>query len=64
MVDEVISELVGERRERLAEQLVGEGQTLLTATGVDHVPGAATSGARVVEVVEGSLHETIGSAGT
>lgn len=64
LLDDVMSELDGERRERLAEQLVGEGQTLLTATGVDHVPGAATSGARVVEVVEGSLHETVGSAGT
>lgn len=64
LLDDVMSELDDERRERLAEQLAGDGQALLTATGVDHVPGAAASGARVVEVVGGSLRELAQSGGT
>lgn len=64
LLDDVMSELDGERRERLADQLAGEGQTLLTATGVDHVPGAASTGARVVEVVGGSLREAVRSDGS
>lgn len=63
LLDDVMSELDDERRERLAGQLACEGQTLLTATGVDHVPGATASGARIVEVVEGSLREPVGTGG-
>jgi len=59
LLDDVMSELDGERRERLADRLTGHGQALVTATGLGHVPGVAARGARLVEVAEGSLREPV-----
>ena len=39
LLDDVMSELDPERRERLARMLEGDGQALITATELAHVPG-------------------------
>ena len=43
LLDDVMSELDPERRERLARMLEGEGQALITATEGAHVPATAAS---------------------
>ena len=53
LLDDVMSELDGERRELLAARLTASGQALLTATGVDHVPIADPDEVAIVEVGEG-----------
>jgi recombinational DNA repair ATPase RecF len=55
LLDDVMSELDGERRELLAARLTASGQALLTATGVDHVPIADSDEVMLVEVGEGAV---------
>jgi len=55
LLDDVMSELDGERRHLLAEVLGSEGQSLVTTTDLDHVPGAASGGAAVIEVAGGAV---------
>ena len=55
LLDDVMSELDGERRLRLAELLRGGGQALVTATEAEHVPGAGDSGVVTLTVGEGTL---------
>lgn len=55
LLDDVMSELDGERRELLAARLTASGQALLTATGLDHVPIADSDDVTLVEVGDGAL---------
>jgi DNA replication and repair protein RecF len=57
LLDDVMSELDGERRELLAERLTASGQALLTATGLDHVPIGESADVTLVEVGDGALLE-------
>lgn len=52
LLDDVMSELDGARRERLAELVRGTGQTLITTTDAGSVPVLESDGARFVDVVE------------
>ena len=53
LLDDVMSELDLARRERLAELVAADGQTLISATEADHVPGA--SSAAVFSVAAGTV---------
>src|SRR5437763_862097 len=55
LLDDVMSELDAERRLRLAELLRGGGQALVTATEVEHVPGAGEAGVVTIAVDAGAL---------
>jgi DNA replication and repair protein RecF len=55
LLDDVMSELDPERRERLATELRTGGQTLVTTTDVDHVPGARADGVARVGVADGRV---------
>jgi DNA replication and repair protein RecF len=55
LLDDVMSELDAERRQRLAELLRGGGQALITATEAEHVPGAADAGVVTIHVEDGTL---------
>src|SRR3954447_1347741 len=54
LLDDVMSELDGERRLRLAELLRGGGQALITATEAEHVPGAGEEGVVTIHVEPGA----------
>jgi DNA replication and repair protein RecF len=55
LLDDVMSELDAERRQRLAERLRGGGQALVTATEAEHVPGAGEAGVVTINVAPGTL---------
>lgn len=55
LLDDVMSELDAERRQRLAELLRGGGQALITATEAGHVPGAGEDGVATIHVEPGAL---------
>jgi DNA replication and repair protein RecF len=55
LLDDVMSELDAERRQRLAERLRGGGQALVTATEAEHVPGAGEAGVVTINVAPGAL---------
>src|SRR4051794_14435399 len=55
LLDDVMSELDGERRLRLAELLRGGGQALITATEAEHVPGAGEEAVATINVEPGTL---------
>jgi DNA replication and repair protein RecF len=57
LLDDVMSELDAERRLRLAELLRGGGQSLITATEAEHVPGAGEAGVVTIHVAAGALVE-------
>jgi DNA replication and repair protein RecF len=57
LLDDVMSELDSERRELLAGLLRAGGQAVVTATEVDHVPGAA--GGELIEVSGGRVLRTV-----
>jgi len=50
LLDDVMSELDGARRERLTELVRGSGQTVITTTEATHVPGADAADVALVEV--------------
>jgi DNA replication and repair protein RecF len=54
LLDDVMSELDGSRRDRLAELILSSGQTLLTATDADRLPPALADAATVT-VASGEL---------
>src|SRR4051795_13543654 len=58
LLDDVMSELDATRRERLAELLRERGQSLVTTTDADHVPGASSSDVSVTSVLDGTLTQT------
>jgi DNA replication and repair protein RecF len=55
LLDDVMSELDGARRDLLADLLRTGGQAVVTATEPEHVPGAAQNGTVVVEVRDGGV---------
>ena len=57
LLDDVMSELDGERRERLVELVRAGGQTVVTTTELEHVPGADGDGVATVEVAAGSIRQ-------
>jgi len=60
LLDDVMSELDQDRRERLAEDLRSGGQALITTTELDHVPGARdASVARVAVACGGVVCEAV-----
>jgi DNA replication and repair protein RecF len=55
LLDDVMSELDATRRARLADLVRAGGQTLITTTDADHVPGAESDDVLVVDVLNGTL---------
>ena len=55
LLDDVMSELDGARRALLAELLREEGQGVVTATELEHVPGHDGPGVAVLEVAAGEV---------
>lgn len=58
LLDDAMSELDSERRRRLVERLAaGEGQSVITTTDIEHVPGAREPGVHRVTVADGAVLE-------
>jgi DNA replication and repair protein RecF len=57
LLDDVMSELDAARRERLAELLRSGGQSFVTTTETEHVPGAGEPGVVTLLVEEGGVVE-------
>jgi len=55
LLDDVMSELDAGRRELLSELLRAQGQSIVTTTDLDHVPGSGDDDVTVVRVVDGRL---------
>ena len=55
LLDDVMSELDATRRELLVELLAGGGQSVITTTDLEHVPGAAAGGVEALAVVAGRV---------
>ncbi len=55
LLDDVMSELDPERRERLAAALRDGGQAVVTTTDAEHVPGAGAAGVARVAVTDGGV---------
>jgi DNA replication and repair protein RecF len=55
LLDDVMSELDHDRRERLARELRTGGQAVITTTDLDHVPGARGGAVARVAVARGSV---------
>jgi len=55
LLDDVMSELDANRRELLAQLLCTAGQSVLTSTEPDYLPGVRDGDAAVLEVAEGTL---------
>jgi DNA replication and repair protein RecF len=55
LLDDVMSELDATRRARLADLVRAGGQTLITTTDADHVPGADADDVAVFDVLDGQL---------
>ena len=56
LLDDVMSELDAERRDRLTALIDEAGQTVITATDAELVPGASRSGVSLVAVADGAAH--------
>ena len=55
LLDDVMSELDSERRELLVELLRAGGQSVITATEPEHVPGCGSGSEELVRVVAGTI---------
>jgi len=55
LLDDVMSELDATRRARLADLVRAGGQTVITTTEAEHVPGADEQDVAVIEVLDGTL---------
>ena len=55
LLDDVMSELDAERRERLVERIGGSGQSVITPTDLAHVPGAGAPGVVRLSVTPGTV---------
>jgi DNA replication and repair protein RecF len=58
LLDDVMSELDAARRGRLADLLRAGGQSVVTTTDADHVPGSADEDVALVTIVDGSVAAT------
>ena len=58
LLDDVMSELDATRRERLAELVRSGGQTLITTTDAEHVPGAGAPDVQLASVLDGTLSQS------
>ena len=63
LLDDVMSELDGARRGALTEQLMAEGQSLITTTDLSHVPGAERPDVVRLAVADGEVLITDSSSG-
>jgi DNA replication and repair protein RecF len=60
LLDDVMSELDADRRERLVERVRAGGQAVITTTDVAHVPGATAPDVTRIAVTEGTvLHDAL-----
>jgi DNA replication and repair protein RecF len=57
LLDDVMSELDAERRERLVERIGGAGQSVITTTDLAHVPSAGAAGVVRLRVAPGTVAE-------
>jgi DNA replication and repair protein RecF len=55
LLDDVMSELDGERRELLARELAANGQSVLASTDLAHVPGARSAEVTRLQVMPGTV---------
>jgi DNA replication and repair protein RecF len=55
LLDDVMSELDSDRRELLAGDLAGEGQSVIATTDLAHVPGAGDASVTRLRVSEGTI---------
>jgi DNA replication and repair protein RecF len=55
LLDDVMSELDATRRARLADLVRAGGQTLITTTDAEHVPGAYTADVALFDVLDGQI---------
>ncbi|MEA2230426.1 MAG: replication and repair protein RecF [Solirubrobacteraceae bacterium] len=62
LLDDVMSELDGDRRTLLAQMLRGEGQSVVTTTDLAHVPGADEPGVTRLAVVAGAVLQGVVAA--
>jgi DNA replication and repair protein RecF len=62
LLDDVMSELDPDRRDRLARRIARHGQSVLTTTDLAHVPGATDAGVARVAVAEGTLLQEVPAA--
>jgi DNA replication and repair protein RecF len=62
LLDDVMSELDQERRARLVELLRGAGQSVITTTDVEHVPGATEPGVTRLAVTDGGVQTMLAAA--
>lgn len=59
LLDDVMSELDAERRERLITRITAAGQSVVTTTELEHVPTADEVGVARVEVSGGVIHQEV-----
>ncbi len=59
LLDDVMSELDAERRERLVERITAAGQSVVTTTELEHVPTADGAGVARIEVSGGLIHQEV-----
>ena len=57
LLDDVMSELDRDRRDALVEVLRSHGQSVITTTDIEHVPGAADIGVTRLAVADGHVRE-------
>jgi len=62
LLDDVMSELDPDRRQRLAQRIARHGQSVVTTTDLAHVPGAAAPDVTRVAVAEGTVLQEASSA--
>jgi recombinational DNA repair ATPase RecF len=55
LLDDVMSELDAERRQLLASELAGEGQSVIATTDLGHVPGAGEASVTRLRVSPGAI---------
>jgi DNA replication and repair protein RecF len=55
LLDDVMSELDRDRRSRLVQLLRADGQSVITTTDLDHVPGATDAGVMRIAVGDGAV---------
>ncbi len=59
LLDDVMSELDAERRERLVARITASGQTVVTTTELAHVPSGDEADLALVEVSGGVVHQEV-----
>jgi DNA replication and repair protein RecF len=55
LLDDVMSELDGERRELLARELAAEGQSVIATTDLTHVPGGSDASVTRLRIASGAI---------